>query len=108
MSDLGWFCAIPKFIVPQTIKINSEILAMSKISQSDVIATIEKALELKTGSLGDGTPTPGIENWDSLGQLSILVALDKLFDGKLAEIQEMAQADSISKIMAVLKKHSLI
>ena len=81
---------------------------MPKISQADVIAAIEKALELKSGSLGDGTHIAEVENWDSLGQLSILVTLDKLFDGKLAEIQDMAQADSISKIMAVLKKHLLL
>ena len=81
---------------------------MSKIYQSDVIAAIEKALELKPGSLGDGAHAEEAASWDSLGQLSILVALDKLFDGKLAEIKDMERADSISKIMAVLRQHSLL
>ena len=81
---------------------------MSRISQSDVIAVIEKVLELKPGSLGDGTNSEEIPNWDSLGHLSILVALDKLFDGKLTKIKDMERADSISKIMVILKQHSLL
>jgi len=81
---------------------------MSKILQSEVIATIEKALEMKPGLLSEATRSEEVENWDSLGQLSILVALDKLFDGKIANITEMAEADSIPKIIDNLKYHSLL
>lgn len=81
---------------------------MSKISQSDVIAIIEKALEMKPNSLGENTRAEEVDNWDSLGQLSILVALDKFFDGKIANITEMASADSVSKIINVLKQYSLL
>ncbi len=81
---------------------------MPKITQNDIIATIEKALELQPGSLTETTLTDEIENWDSLGQLSILVALDKLFDGKIAGIREMAEADSVGKILVILRQHSLL
>ncbi len=81
---------------------------MPKITQNDIIATIEKALELPPGSLTETTLTDEIENWDSLGQLSILVALDKLFDGKIAGIREMAEADSVGKILVILRQHSLL
>lgn len=81
---------------------------MSKITQPDVIAVIEKALELQPGSLSESTCADEIENWDSLGQLSILVALDKLCDGKIANINEIAEADSIEKILVLLKQHSLL
>ena len=81
---------------------------MSKITQSEVIAIIETALEMKSGLLNETTRSEELENWDSLGQLSILVALDKLFDGKIANLTEMAEADSMPKILYILKQHSLI
>ena len=81
---------------------------MSEITQSEVIAAIEKALELSPGSLGEDARAGEIDAWDSLGQLSILAALDSLFDGKIADIREMAEADSLSKILSILKQHSLL
>ena len=81
---------------------------MPKISQSDVIAVIEKALEMKPGLLGESTRAEEVAKWDSLGLLSILVALDKLFEGKIANITEMAKADSMPKILNILRQHSLI
>lgn len=77
-------------------------------NQSDVIAVIEKALEMKPGSLGESTHSEEVDSWDSLGQLSILVALDKLFDGKIANITDMAGADAIPKILNILRQHSLL
>ena len=81
---------------------------MSKITQSEVIEIIEKALEMKSGLLNETTRSEEVENWDSLGQLSILVALDKLFDGKIANLTQMAEADSMPKILDILKQYSVI
>jgi len=81
---------------------------MSKISQSDVIMAIEGALKIKPGSLLESTRAEEIDNWDSLGQLSILVALDRLFDGKIVNITDIAEADSMPKIFNILKQHSLL
>lgn len=81
---------------------------MSKITPQNVISTIEGALEVAPGTLDGDTRADQVRSWDSVGQLSILVALDKLFDGKIANIREMAEADSTSKILALLKQHSLL
>jgi len=81
---------------------------MSNISQSDVLARIEQALEMKSGLLTENMLAEEVENWDSLGQLNILVALDTLFDGKVASITDMASADSMPKILSILKQHSLV
>jgi len=81
---------------------------MSNITQSEVIAAMEKALEIKSGQLKESTRAEEIDNWDSLGQISILVALDKLFDGKVASITDMAEADSVDKIINIFKHHSLL
>ena len=79
---------------------------MSKNCQSTVMEIIEKALELKPGILEEDSDSEGIEDWDSLGQLSILVALDKHFKGKISSISEMAEANSVPKIITILKKNS--
>jgi len=81
---------------------------MSKKNENDILAAIEKVLELTPGSLNSNDTADKIENWDSMGHLGILVAIDKLFDGKVASISEIAEADSVSKIIDALKKHNLI
>ena len=81
---------------------------MAKISENDVIETIQKALNISDGSLTVDTTVDDIEEWDSLGHLSILSDLDELFDGKIAPINEMAEADSIGKILNILRNSSLI
>ena len=43
-----------------------------------------------------------------MGHLSILSNMDKFFDGKIAPIREMATADSVRKILKILKENSLI
>ena len=63
--------------------------------------------------MGDGKITfdssvKNVEEWDSLGHLSILVALDKRFGGKVANIREMSSADSVNKIIQLLKDNSLV
>jgi acyl carrier protein len=81
---------------------------MSNISKSDVISAIETVLELDSGTLNEESRADEFEEWDSLGILGVLVALDKLFDGKVGKISEMATADSIAKILTALRKNSLI
>jgi acyl carrier protein len=81
---------------------------MSKKNEDDILAVIEKVLELTPGSLNLNDTADKIENWDSMGHLGILVALDKLFDGQVASIGEIAEADSVLKIIDALKKHNLI
>lgn len=80
----------------------------TNITQRSVIASVEKALELPPGTLGETARAEEVRGWDSLGQLSVLAALDQLFDGKIADIHEMAEADSIEKILVILRKHALL
>ena len=80
---------------------------MSKKCQSSVMEIIEKALELKPGILKEDSDSERMEDWDSLGQLSILVALDKHFEGKISSLSEIADANSVPKILTVLKKNSI-
>ena len=81
---------------------------MEKISDQGVLRAIESALELDSGSVGLEATAEDLEGWDSLGHLSILAALDLLFGGRVTEIREITTADSIPKILAALRRHSLL
>ena len=80
----------------------------SNHSTTTVIACIEKALELDSGSLGKNSSSAEFNNWDSLGQIDIIMALDTLFGGKVNAIPEMADANSVPKILAILIRHLLL
>ena len=80
---------------------------MLKDCQFTVMEIIEKALELKPGILKEDSSSESIEDWDSLGQLVILVALDKHFKGKISSLSEIADANSVPKILTILKKNSI-
>ena len=77
-------------------------------STTTVIATIERALDLQKGSLGENSSSAEISQWDSLGQVDIIMALNVLFDGTIFSIPEMASANSVSKILVILRRHLLL
>ena len=81
---------------------------MIKASEQEVLEIIRKALNLQEGALTLESSINNIEEWDSLGHLGILSALDKFFSGKIAPIKEIGAADSVSKVLQLLEKHSLI
>ncbi len=76
--------------------------------EKDVNLLIEDALEVRRGSLSIESNMNNTEQWDSLGHLSILSSLDRLFDGRVASISNIAQADSVGKIVDILSQNKLI
>jgi len=81
---------------------------MGNFSDQDVLSAIERALELDSRSIDMEAVSEDVEGWDSLGHLSILAALDLLFEGRVTEIDEIATADSVPKILVALRQHSLL
>ena len=49
-----------------------------------------------------------IEEWDSLGQLSILTTLDKKFKNKATKLTKLATAETVKDIVSILKKAKLV
>ena len=78
------------------------------MNKNKILVLISEALEVDSSKINMDTKLGDLEEWDSLGQLSILTELDKLFDGKVAEINEMAEADSVESIIYLLKNKGLI
>lgn len=78
------------------------------MNEKDVIEIIEIALKLEDSHIDIDSSVNNVEEWDSLGHLGVLVALDKAFDGKVGSIKLMAEANSVAKILEILKANSLI
>jgi len=77
-------------------------------TKDEVISTMETALEIEKGSLNIDTAMGSIEQWDSLGHLSILSSLDVLFDGLIGPITNISQAQSVEEILNILVDNKLI
>ena len=60
-----------------------------------------KKIDLKSASRN-------IEEWDSLGQLSILTTLDKRFKNKASKLTKLATAETVKDIVSILKKAKLV
>ena len=74
--------------------------------KEEVVQIISKALEVDKISIDSSVSNT--EEWDSLVHLSILVSLDKRFDGGVAGIKEMAAVDSVRSVLKILKDNNLI
>jgi acyl carrier protein len=81
---------------------------MLGINESIVIKKMAEALQVSEETLTKDSALGDFEAWDSLGHLSILSALDELFEGKVGSINEMATSDSIKKILNALRSNGLI
>ena len=81
---------------------------MTKLSDNDVLEIIRRGLNLKNQKLTLDSSSDNVEEWDSLGHLGVLMELDKVFDKKVGQINAMASAGSVKKILQLLKDNSLI
>ena len=77
------------------------------VETSQILETIKVALGLKyTPTLDDTVDT--IEEWDSLGHLSMLVALDKKLNGQAAKLEDLGSCEKIIDLIAILKNNGLV
>ena len=64
---------------------------------------------LKTKSKIDiKSNTRNVEEWDSLGHLSVLTALDDLTDGKASSLSDLSDATSVAQIINILESEEII
>ena len=74
----------------------------------ELFEKIEIALGLNTGSLTIESSSENTEDWDSLGHIIILDALDDATSGVSADITELTQATSVSEIVEILTDRGLL
>jgi acyl carrier protein len=70
------------------------------MEEKKIISIVSKALKKKVNSKSSVRNT---EEWDSLGQLSILSALEKATKGKSSKI-DLTEVQSIKQLFLKLKK----
>ena len=78
-----------------------------KITLEDLFKLIAKSLNVKISKIKIETKDKDIDEWDSLGQLSIISSLDKKFKGKI-KFDLIASATNVSTIVNFLKKKKLL
>lgn len=68
----------------------------------DIMAT---ALEIPADTIRENSTMADIEEWDSLGQVHIMVALEQAFDLYM-DVEDFADLDSVPAILGFLEKES--
>ena len=81
---------------------------MKKLNENDVYKIVAKVLKIKMDKLKKSKKFSQIEEWDSLNHLTIFFELDKIFKNKVNAIPKIGEADSIQKIITLLRKYKLI
>ena len=69
----------------------------------DLIREISLALEISIDQISAETTSEMIDEWDSLGQISILARLDVVYDDITEKVPELASALSVSEIYKILR-----
>lgn len=72
-----------------------------------LIKEIAEALELSESAITPESDNTTIEEWDSLGHISILSRLDLSFDNITERVPDLASAVSVAEICKLLSDNGL-
>jgi len=78
------------------------------MNKETVVKIIARALELNKDKIVYTSHMDELDEWDSLGHLSILMQLDEEFQGKASGLKSLAEAKSVSEICDILLEAKLI
>jgi acyl carrier protein len=73
------------------------------VKLQEIMAT---ALELPTGAIRENSTMDEIEEWDSLGHVHIMVALEQAFDLYM-DVDDFAELDSVPAILKYLESENV-
>tara|TARA_B110000503_G_C7004310_1_gene352893 strand:- start:133 stop:375 length:243 start_codon:yes stop_codon:yes gene_type:complete len=77
------------------------------ITENKLIKLITKSLKISSDEITINSKVNEIEEWDSLGHVTIMFAIDKETKGKASKIVALNEAQSIKGIYTLLKKNNL-
>ena len=77
---------------------------MSIFEQLQVI--IASTLEVPTSAISENSSMEEVEEWDSLGHVHIMVALEQAFDLYM-DVDDFAKLDSVPSILKYLESESV-
>ena len=79
-----------------------------KVSKKKLMLLIAQALEVKKNKVNINSKMDDFEEWDSLGQLSILSKIDEELGGKVASIRKLSDCFTVRDFIKILDKSDLI
>ena len=77
------------------------------MTEKDILQLVKKSLKTKQ-KIDINSNSNNVEEWDSVGQLIILSNLDIKLKGATSNISAIGTANSMKKIINILKKNKLI
>jgi len=75
---------------------------------SELISHIADSLDVDKSVITLESSSETIEEWDSLGHITILGTLDDLTDGASADLVDLTQATSVEELAKVLKENGIL
>ena len=81
---------------------------MALFNGQDLISIISNALSLSQDDVDENSGTDNLVEWDSLGHLSVLSALDEKTNGKSSDIEGISELDSFKKLKVKLVSEGLM
>jgi acyl carrier protein len=79
---------------------------MSAVDQQLVLRGIAEALEVEEVLVTVDSVSGDLEEWDSLGHISIMSFLDKSFGEITERVPDFASATSVKEIIALLEQNT--
>lgn len=70
-----------------------------------LIAGIADALEVEASAVTIDTRSSEIEEWDSLGHISVMTYLDRTYDEITERVPDFASATSVQEILELLNQN---
>ena len=74
-----------------------------KVDDKAILQIITKALNIPSKSINEKTNLNTLEEWDSLGMLTVMSAIDKKFKGKM-NIDSFEKIKNVSEIVKKINK----
>lgn len=74
-----------------------------KVDNKLILQIITKSLNIPSKSINAKTNLNTLEEWDSLGMLTIMSAIDKKFKGKM-NIESFEKIKNVSEIVKIINK----
>jgi len=77
------------------------------MTKNDLFILIKNALDIDD-EVDMNSSAENLSEWDSLGHLSVLTALDEATDGKASSLSDLSEATSVTAIVEILESQEII
>lgn len=74
----------------------------------DVLEAIATGLDLGPDEVTLESSSETIEDWDSLGHLTVLSALDEASGGRTADLIDLTQVASVEEVLQILREGGVL